>query len=138
MNTIRWGMIGCGSVTEQKSGPAFSKVQGSKLVAVMRRDAQKVKDYASRHNIPYYFTDANDLIQHPEVDAIYIATPPKYHEDYAIAAMKLGKPVYVEKPMALDVAACMRMDEYSKKTGVKMVIAHYRRALPLFLEVKNF
>jgi len=137
MNMIRWGMIGCGSVTEQKSGPAFSKVQGSKLMAVMRRDAQKVKDYANRHHIPYYFTDANELIQHPEVDAIYIATPPKHHEDYAIAAMKLGKPVYIEKPMALDVAACIRMDEYSKKTGVKMVIAHYRRALPLFLEVKR-
>ena len=137
MNMIRWGMIGCGSVTEQKSGPAFSKVQGSKLMAVMRRDTQKVKDYANRHHIPYYFTDANELIQHPEVDAIYIATPPKHHEDYAIAAMKLGKPVYIEKPMALDVAACIRMDEYSKKTGVKMVIAHYRRALPLFLEVKR-
>ena len=137
MNTIRWGMIGCGSVTELKSGPAFNKVPGSKLVAVMRRDAQKVKDYANRHQVPYYFTDANDLIQHPEVDAIYIATPPKYHEEYAIAAMKLGKPVYVEKPMALDVAACIRMDAYSKNTGVKMVIAHYRRALPLFLEVKN-
>ena len=137
MNTIRWGMIGCGSVTELKSGPAFNKVEGSSLVAVMRRDAQKLKDYANRHNVPHYFTDANELIQHPEVDAVYIATPPKYHEDYAIAAMKAGKPVYVEKPMALDLAACMRMDAFSKQTGVKMVIAHYRRALPLFLEVKR-
>ena len=137
MNTIRWGMIGCGSVTELKSGPAFNKVEGSSLVAVMRRDAQKLKDYANRHNVPHFFTDANELIQHPEVDAVYIATPPKYHEDYAIAAMKAGKPVYVEKPMALDLAACMRMDAFSKQTGVKMVIAHYRRALPLFLEVKR-
>jgi predicted dehydrogenase len=130
-------MIGCGSVTELKSGPAFNKVEGSSLVAVMRRDAQKLKDYANRHNVPHFFTDANELIQHPEVDAVYIATPPKYHEDYAIAAMKAGKPVYVEKPMALDLAACMRMDAFSKQTGVKMVIAHYRRALPLFLEVKR-
>ena len=137
MNTIRWGMIGCGSVTELKSGPAFNKVVGSSLVAVMRRDAQKLKDYANRHNVPHFFTDANELIQHPEVDAVYIATPPKYHEDYAIAAMKAGKPVYVEKPMALDLAACMRMDAFSKQTGVKLVIAHYRRALPLFLEVKR-
>lgn len=137
LNTIRWGMIGCGSVTEVKSGPAFNKVPGSKLVAVMRRDAQQVKDYATRHHVPYYFTDANELIEHPEVDAVYIATPPKYHEAYAIAAMKVGKPVYIEKPMALDVAACLRMDEFSKQTGVKMVVAHYRRALPLFIEVKR-
>jgi len=137
MNTIRWGMIGCGSVTEVKSGPAFNKVPNSKLIAVMRRDAQKVQAYAERNNVPYYFTDANELIHHPEVDAVYIATPPKYHEAYAIAAMQAGKPVYVEKPMALDVAACLRMDAVSKQTGVKMVVAHYRRALPLFLEVKR-
>jgi predicted dehydrogenase len=137
MNTIRWGMIGCGSVTEVKSGPAFNKVPNSKLMAVMRRDAEKVKEYAQRNQVPYYFTNANELINHLEVDAIYIATPPKYHEQYAIAAMKAGKPVYVEKPMALDVAACIRMETYSKQLGIKMVIAHYRRALPLFLEVKR-
>lgn len=137
MNTIRWGMIGCGSVTELKSGPAFNKVLNSKLMAVMRRDAQKVKDYAHRHQVPYYFTDANELIHHPEVDAVYIATPPKYHEEYAIAAMQAGKPVYVEKPMALNVDACLRMEAFSKKSGVKMVVAHYRRALPLFIEVKR-
>ena len=77
MKTIRWGMIGCGSVTEVKSGPAFNKAPHSKLIAVMRRDAEKVKQYAERHQVPYYFTDANELINHPEVDAVYIATPPK-------------------------------------------------------------
>jgi len=137
MKTIRWGMIGCGSVTVVKSGPAFNKAPHSKLIAVMRRDAEKVKQYAQRHQVPYYFTDANELIHHPEVDAVYIATPPKFHEAYAISAMQAGKPVYVEKPMGLDVAACERMAAYSKKTGVPLVIAHYRRALPLFLEVKR-
>lgn len=137
MDKIRWGMIGCGSVTEVKSGPAFNKVPNSSLVAVMRRDAVKVKEYATRHQVPYYFTEAHELIHHPEVDAIYIATPPKYHEAYAIAAMKAGKPVYVEKPMALDVAACLRMQQVSKETGIKLVVAHYRRALPLFLKVKE-
>ncbi len=137
MKTIRWGMIGCGSVTEMKSGPAFNKVPYSKLVAVMRRDAEKLKQYAKKHQVPYFFTDANELIQHNEVDAIYIATPPKFHEAYAIAAMQAGKPVYVEKPMGLDVAACERMHLFSKKTNIPLVIAHYRRALPLFLEVKK-
>ena len=48
---IQWGFIGCGSVTERKSGPAFGKVEGSKVVAVMRRDIEKAKDYAKRHGI---------------------------------------------------------------------------------------
>ena len=137
MHIIRWGMIGCGSVTEVKSGPAFNKVPNSKLMAVMRRNAEKVKDYAQRHHVPFYFTDVDDLINHPEVDAIYIATPPKFHAAYAEKAMKVGKPVYVEKPMALNVAECETMQQISNTTGVKLVVAHYRRALPLFLKVKR-
>ena len=134
---IRWGMIGCGSVTEVKSGPAFNKVPHSKLFGVMRRDAIKLQDYASRHAVPYFTTDANALINHPEVDAIYIATPPKYHQEYAIAAMQAGKHVYVEKPMALNVAACLSMKEAAEKYNAKLVIAHYRRELPLFMQVKK-
>lgn len=134
---IRWGIIGCGNVTELKSGPAFNKVSSSVLMAVMRRDLDKLKSYAERHQVPYYFTDADALILHPEVDAVYIATPPKFHESYALAAIAQGKPVYVEKPMANDVAACKRMAAAAEKKGVKLVVAHYRRALPLFLEVKR-
>jgi predicted dehydrogenase len=136
-DAIKWGIIGCGNVTEFKSGPAFNKVANSSLIAVMRRDAEKAKDYAIRHHVPKWYTDAKSLIEDPEVNAIYIATPPNVHEVYAIAAMQAGKPVYVEKPMGLDVAACIRMKEFSDKSGVKLSIAHYRRALPMFLKVKS-
>ncbi len=136
-DAIKWGIIGCGNVTEFKSGPSFNKVANSSLVAVMRRDAEKAKDYAIRHHVPKWYADAKSLIEDPEVNAIYIATPPNVHEAYAIAAMQAGKPVYVEKPMALDLAACIRMKEFSEKSGVKLSIAHYRRALPMFLKVKS-
>lgn len=137
LNSIKWGIIGCGNVTEVKSGPAFNKVANSSLVAVMRRDASLAEDYAKRHAVPKWYNNANDLINDPEINAIYIATPPKQHEEYAIAAMQAGKPVYVEKPMALDLVACRRMEQVSKETGVKLVVAHYRRALPLFIRVKE-
>ena len=135
--SIQWGIIGCGNVTEVKSGPAFNKVANSSLVAVMRRDASLAEDYAKRHAVPKWYSNADDLINDPAINAIYIATPPKQHEEYAIAAMQAGKPVYVEKPMALDLAACRRMEQVSKETGVKLVVAHYRRALPLFMRVKE-
>jgi predicted dehydrogenase len=135
--SIQWGIIGCGNVTEVKSGPAFNKVANSSLVAVMRRDANLAEDYAKRHAVPKWYSNAADLINDPDVNAIYIATPPKQHEEYAIAAMQAGKPVYVEKPMALDLAACRRMEQVSKVTGIKLVVAHYRRALPLFMRVKE-
>jgi predicted dehydrogenase len=50
--TVKWGIIGCGDVTERKSGPAFNKVPNSSLVAVMRRSADKAADYAKRHHVP--------------------------------------------------------------------------------------
>lgn len=135
MATIRWGMIGCGDVTEVKSGPAFNKVPNSKLVAVMRRDEEKLKDYANRHKVAKYYTDASDLINDPEVNAIYIATPPLQHEEYTLAALKAGKPVYVEKPMAVDSASAKRMAEASKT--YKLTVAHYRKCQPLFIKLKE-
>jgi predicted dehydrogenase len=102
----------------------------------MRRDAEKAKDYAIRHNVPKWYTDATALIHDDAVNAIYIATPPKYHESYAIEAMRACKPVYVEKPMGLDLAACIRMRDFAAESGVKLTVAHYRRALPMFLKIK--
>lgn len=134
---INWGIIGCGDVTEVKSGPAFSKVPGSRLVAVMRRNASKAADYANRHNVPKWYADANELIHDPEVNAIYIATPPSSHEEYAIAAIRAGKPVYVEKPMALNYTAAQNIANAAAATNVKVTVAHYRRQWPLFLRLKE-
>ena len=134
---IRWGFIGCGIVTEKKSGPAFGKVEGSEVVAVMRRDADKAKDYAERHGIKKWYTDAQKLINDPNVNAIYVATPPSTHAEYAIAAMRAGKPVYVEKPMAASYAECQEMVRVSEETGVPCFVAYYRRTLPYFLRVKQ-
>lgn len=135
--TINWGIIGCGDVTEVKSGPAFSKVPDSKLVAVMRRNEEKAKDYAQRHGVGKWYCNADDLINDREVNAIYIATPPLNHEEYAIKAMQAGKPVYVEKPMALNAAAAEQIEKVAKQTGVKITVAHYRRQQPVFLKVKE-
>ena len=137
MNEIKWGIIGCGDVTEVKSGPAFNKVPHSKLVAVMRRDAAKAEDYAKRHGVAKWYSNASDLINDPEVNAIYIATPPLQHEEYTIAALAAGKPVYVEKPMALNGQAAQNMANAAHQYGIKLVVAHYRRAQPLFLKIKS-
>ncbi len=137
MNKINWGIIGCGDVTEIKSGPAFNKVNGSALVAVMRRDAIKAQDYAKRHNVPKWYSNAEDIIKDPEVNAIYIATPPSSHTEYAYAAIAAGKPVYVEKPMALNSIEASKMTAFAKERNVKLVVAHYRRSQPLFRKVKE-
>jgi predicted dehydrogenase len=137
MNQINWGIIGCGDVTEIKSGPAFNKVKNSSLVAVMRRDADKAKDYAHRHQVPKWYSDAASLINDPEVNAIYIATPPSSHEEYTFAALEAGKPVYVEKPMTIHSASASRMANRAKEKNNKLCVAHYRRAQPLFKKIKQ-
>lgn len=137
MQEIKWGIIGCGNVTELKSGPAFNKVTNSKLVAVMRRDGAKAKDYAARHGVKKWYDDAQQLIDDPEVNAIYIATPPSSHATYTLAAIAAGKPVYVEKPMALNYAESHQMYLAAQKANVKLTVAHYRRAQPMFLKIKS-
>lgn len=137
MKTINWGIIGCGDVTEVKSGPAFNKVKNSKLVAVMRRDAAKAKDYAERHHVPKWYNDAQQLINDPQVNAIYVATPPLSHEEYTIAALLAGKPVYVEKPMSVNKAAAERMLKAANESNIKLSVAHYRREQPMFKKIKE-
>ncbi|SMO66774.1 Gfo/Idh/MocA family protein [Gracilimonas mengyeensis] len=137
MDKVKWGIIGCGDVTEVKSGPAFSKIEHSELVAVMRRNATKAEDYAKRHKVPKWYADAGELIHDPDVNAIYIATPPNSHAQYTKQAAAAGKPVYVEKPMALNYAECNEMIEACDEAGVPLFVAYYRRALPYFLKVKE-
>ncbi|MEO5946156.1 MAG: Gfo/Idh/MocA family oxidoreductase [Chitinophagaceae bacterium] len=134
---INWGIIGCGDVTEIKSGPAFNNVTGSKLLAVMRRNADKAADYARRHGVPKWYANADELINDPDINAIYIATPPSSHQEYALAAIKAGKSVYVEKPMALNYAAAKSIATAAEQAGVKLTVAHYRRQWPLFQKLKE-
>ena len=134
---IKWGMIGCGSVTEVKSGPAFNKVGNSRLVAVMGRNPVLAEDYAVRHNIPKFYTNADDLINDREIDAVYVATPPSSHAGYAIKVLRAGKPVYIEKPMALNYSQCKEINKASEQYHQPVFVAYYRRTLPGFLKIKE-
>jgi predicted dehydrogenase len=137
MKTIRWGIIGCGDVTEVKSGPALQKAANSALVAVMRRNGHLARDYAQRHGVPRWYDNAQRLIADPEIDAIYIATPPDAHREYTLAAAQAGKPVYVEKPMARNFAECQQMIAACQQAGVPLWVAYYRRCMPKFVKVKE-
>jgi 1,5-anhydro-D-fructose reductase (1,5-anhydro-D-mannitol-forming) len=137
MTTIRWGIIGCGNVTEVKSGPAFGKVPGSELAAVMRRDAKLAEDYAKRHGVPKWYADADALIADPGVDAVYVATPVGSHLEYALKVCAAGKPCYVEKPMTRNATEAQAMVAAFKAAGLPLFVAYYRRGLPRFLKVRE-
>lgn len=134
---IKWGFIGCGDATTQKSGPAFQKIEHSEVVAVMSRNGKKAQAYASLMGIPRWYDDAIDLVEDPEVNAVYIATPPSSHATYAIMAMKAGKDVYIEKPMAVTYEECTRINRIAQETDTQCFVAYYRRYLPYFQKVKE-
>ena len=114
MENVNWGILGCGDVCERKSGPPMYKTPHSALAAVMRRDAAKAADFARRHGVPKSYTDADALIADPGVDI-----------------------VYVEKPMAMNHAECLDMIAAAERSGQRLFVAYYRRALPYFLKVKE-
>jgi predicted dehydrogenase len=134
---IRWGIIGCGDVTEVKSGPGFSRARGSRLVAVMRRNGALAADYARRHGVPRWYDDARALVADPEVDAVYVATPPGAHLDGVRLAAAAGKPCHVEKPMARHTPECDAMLAACATAGTRLFTAYYRRAMPRFLKVRE-
>jgi predicted dehydrogenase len=137
MRTVRWGILGCGDVCEVKSGPGFRKAEHSALTAVMRRDGAKAADFAARHGVQRWYDQAEALVMDPEVDAIYVASPPGSHLELALLAARAGKPAYVEKPMARTHGECLRMIEAFKSKGLPLFVAYYRRALPRFLKVRE-
>ncbi len=136
-DVVRWGIIGCGDVTEVKSGPGFQAADGSMLVAVMRRNGRLAADYARRHCVPRWYDDADRLISDPQVDAVYIATPPGTHCEYALRVAAAEKPAYIEKPMARSSSECDRMVQGFAAAKLPLYVAYYRRRLPRFLDVAD-
>jgi predicted dehydrogenase len=137
MKTILWGMIGCGDVTERKSGPGFYKAANSTLVAVMRRNGALAQDYPNRHRVERWHDDAEMIISATDIDAIYIATLPDSHYHYALRCAEAGKTVYVEKPMAMNFAESSEMIASASRHGVPLWVGYYRRALPRFLKIQQ-
>lgn len=135
---IRWGIIGCGNVTEVKSGPAYQLTLGFDLVAVMRRNTEKLVDYAQRHHIAKYYTNADQLINDAEVEAIYIATPPDTHKFYALKVAAVGKPCCIEKPLSPSYKESYAVYKAFQEKNIPLFVAYYRRSLPRFNQVKQW
>lgn len=134
---LTWGIIGCGDVVKRKSGPALLQAERSEIKVVMRRNLSKAQKYASEHEISVATDEAGEVIEDPEVDVVYVATPPNSHKKYAIAAAEEGKDVVVEKPMGLAAAEATQMVEACESEGVELFVAYYRRFYPQVQKLQN-
>jgi predicted dehydrogenase len=131
-------MIGCGSVAEVKSGPGFYKARNSTLAAVTSRHPEVTRAYAQRHGVAKAYDTVDQLVADPDIDAVYIATPPSSHMALSLLVARAGKHVYVEKPMAMRFDECRAIVEACEENGVRLFIAFYRRAMPRFLKIKEW
>ena len=137
MNDIRWGIIGCGDVTERKSGPAYQKTDNFVISAVMRRNEALAQDYAKRHGVALAYSDADALINNPDIDAVYIATPPDSHEYYALKVAAVGKICCIEKPLAPTYQESKNIVAAFEQADIPLFVAYYRRSLPRFNKIKT-
>lgn len=138
VDEVRWAFIGCGNVAEKKSGPAFQKIEGSRVIGVFRRDQEKAIDYARRHGIAKVYENIDQLLNDPEVNAVYVATPHSLHKPYALMVAEAGKACYVEKPLGISYKDAFEIYEAFHRKGLPLFVAFYRRKLPPFVWLREF
>jgi predicted dehydrogenase len=136
MRKVGWGLIGCGDISRKRVAPALRDLENCELVAVSRADAARAEAFAAEFGAKRWHADWRELVADPEVEAVYVATPVRLHAEQAIAAAEAGKHVLCEKPMALNVAECARMNAAAGANGVRLGVAYYRRFYPVVERIK--
>lgn len=137
MKLLKWGFIGHGDVVKRKSLGAFLENPGAKVISVLGRNESNVKKFAENNSIAHFTTDSNEFFNNNELDAVYIATPPKSHFDFIQQALGKNLFVYVEKPFTLTSAEAEEIKDLVEKGNYKVTVAHYRRELEYFQKVQQ-
>ena len=118
-------------MADRKAGDAFNEIPGSRLAAVMRRDAEGAESFAKRHDAGSWSTDAAEILSNPDVNVVYVATPPANHLEYGLAAAEAGKPCLIEKPAGRSLAELLQLREHILDGPVHGVQGIDQRAVPV-------
>jgi len=125
--TVRWGIIGAGDIARKQTARAIGTLPSARLQAVMRRDLQAARAFAQEFGAATAYSQVEEVLADPEIDAVYIATPVHLHAQQTIAAAEAGKHILVEKPMALSTAECRAMLTACRQHGVRLMVCYYQR-----------
>jgi 1,5-anhydro-D-fructose reductase (1,5-anhydro-D-mannitol-forming) len=137
MMTIGWGVIGIGIHANRFVGPAINRAADTSFVSVCSRSLDRAKDFASKHGVKRCYDSYEKMLEDPEVDVIYIATPNNLHRQNTVQAARAGKHVLCEKPMALSEEDCNVMIEACEKNSVKLGVDFQNRYHPAHVEVRR-
>jgi len=139
MERAGYAVVGLGGIAQQAVLPAFAHSQKARLVAVVSGDKSKAERlagqfHAERH---YGYAEFGDCLKNPEVEAVYIATPPGEHEKHTVQAARAKKHVLCEKPLATTVDECRRMVSACRKAGVQFMTAYRKYFEPASVALKK-
>jgi predicted dehydrogenase len=129
---LRWVVVGIGDISAKRVLPAIQSEPRSTLYGVVSRDRAKGLAHA-----PRAWTDLDQALSDPQVGAVYIATPVFLHAPLSIAAMRAGRHVLCEKPMARNLPEARDMVRVAAETGVVFGVSYYRRFYPKLLRARD-
>ena len=135
---LRWGMLGCGSIAG-RLGNDVVKLADHKIQAIASRDAGKAAKYAEKYAVPTQHTGADAyaaLVNDPEVDLIYVATPHNFHRELALLALNAGKPVLCEKPFTVNLTEAQDVVDVARAKGLFLMEGVWSRCFPVFHKVR--
>lgn len=133
---LRWGILGCGKIASKFAEDMRISKTGI-IVACAARDAERAGSFAAQYDIPLHFGDYNALAKCQEVDVVYIATTHNFHEEHAIICMQHGKHVLCEKPLAVNLAQTISMQEMAQRNRVFLMEALWTAFLPAIVKLKE-
>lgn len=136
MSNIRWGIVGCGDVVRRRVAAAIQADPNSTLLAACRRNEDELAAFCKQFNVEQSYTNAADLIDNHDIDAVYIATPVSDHVTQTLLAARAEKHVLVEKPMAISVEECDQMIDECDRRNVTLGVAYYRRFYPVVERIR--
>lgn len=126
---VKWGIIASGGIARRRTLPAMKYVENARIIAIMDKDKNVLKEISEEYDIPYVYDDEDELLSNPEVDAVYVASPVCFHKEQALKVLRAGKHLLLEKPLGLDQKDCEELVEEAAKTdckaGVAMVMRHH-------------
>ena len=139
MQPVGYAVVGLGAISQQAVLPAFAHSKKARLIAVVSGDKSKAEKLASQFHAErhYGYGDFGDCLKNPEIDAVYIATPPGEHEKYTVQAARAKKHVLCEKPLAASIEECRRMVGACRKNGVQLMTAYRKYFEPASVALKK-
>jgi predicted dehydrogenase len=136
---LKYGIIGTGGIAMGKHLPGYSSLtEDVDIVAACDIDEERLMNAGSKFDIPNLFTDYNDLLAMKEIDMVSVCLPNYLHAPVTIDALKAGKHVHCEKPMAIDGKAALEMLHVKNETGKKLMIGLNNRFTPVSQYVKKY